>query len=39
MKDLVVFFKKDKFNLLILILAIIIFILGIIAVNIWVALK
>ena len=38
MKDLVVFFKKDKFNLLILILAIIIFILGIIAVNIWVAL-
>ena len=38
MKDLVAFFKKDKFNLLVLILSISIFILGIIAVNFWISL-
>ena len=38
MKDLVAFFKKDKFNLLVLILSVAIFILGIIAVNFWISL-
>ncbi len=38
MKDLIVFFKKDKFNLLVLILSIMIFIVGILVLGIWIAL-
>ena len=38
MKDLVAFFKKDKFNLLVLILSIMIFIIGIMAVGFLIAL-
>ena len=33
MKDLIAFFKKDKFNLLVLILSVIIFIIGIFIVG------